>query len=135
MSEDAPSETDPVQEGHYDDDRADGDATVEAVATLLEDETVRTILTETSIQPMSASELRERCPASQPTIYRRLEDLRDLDLVTEQTRPDPEGGHHRKVYVPTLDHVRVDLEAGALEARVVRQEDMADRFTSLVEGM
>lgn len=135
MSEDAPPENAPVEDGPPDDGRADGDATVEAVATLLEDETVRTILTETSIQPMSASELSERCPASRPTIYRRLEDLRDLDLVAEQTRPDPEGGHHRQVYVPTLDHVRVDLEDGALEARVVRQEDMADRFTRLVEGM
>jgi DNA-binding transcriptional ArsR family regulator len=111
------------------------DATVERVAALLEDETVRTILTETSVTPMSATELSERCPASQPTIYRRLDDLRALDLIDERTRPDPDEGHHRQVYVPTLDHVRVDLRDGTLEATVARREDMADRFTRLVEGM
>ena len=120
--------TDPAVEGG-------ADPSVEAVAALLEDETVRTILTETSMQPMAASELEEHCAASRPTIYRRLQDLRDLDLVVERTRPDPEGGHHRQVYAPTLDHVRVDLEAGTLAARVVRRRDMADRFTRLVEGM
>lgn len=117
------------------DGRPTGDPTVEAVASLLEDETVRTILTETSTQPMTASELADRCGASQPTVYRRLEDLRDLDLVAERTRPDPEGGHHRQEFVPTLDHVRVDLREGTLAARVVRREAMADRFTRLVEGM
>ncbi len=111
------------------------ESTVDAVATLLADETVRAILTETSSRPMAASELTEHCDASQPTIYRRLEDLRELDLVVEQTRPDPDRGHHRQVYAPTLDHVRVDLEPGRLAARIVRREDMADRFTRLVEGM
>jgi len=111
------------------------DADVEEIARLLADDTVRTILTETSDQPMSATELDERCAASKPTIYRRLEDLRDLDLVDERTRPDPVGGHHRQVFVPTLDHVRVDLETGRLETRIARREDLADRFTRLVEGM
>lgn len=111
------------------------DDRVEEIARLLADETIRTILTETSNRPMSATELHEQCAASKPTIYRRLEELRDVDLVAEQTRPDPEEGHHQQVFVPTLDHVRVDLETGRLEARIARREDMADRFTRLVEEM
>lgn len=111
------------------------DCDVEAIASLLEDETVRTILTETSLEPMSAADLSERCPASQPTIYRRLEDLREYDLVEEQTKPDPTGGHHRTVFAPTLSEVHVDLAEGRIDLEITRRRDMADQFTSLIEGI
>lgn len=108
---------------------------IEEVAALLEDETVRTILEETSTEPMSAQTLSERCDVSEPTIYRRIEDLRACDLVVEQTRPDPEGGHHRQVYAPNLDRVTVDLTDGDLSIAIQRRETMADRFTELIEQM
>lgn len=108
---------------------------VETVAGLLEDQTVRKILTETSQEPMSATTLKERCEASGPTIYRRLERLREAGFVVEQTRPDPEGGHHRQVYAPDLDRITIDLAAGTLSVDITRRERMADRFTRLVEEM
>jgi len=107
---------------------------VETVAGLLEDQTVREILTETNREPMSASRLKERCDASGPTIYRRLERLREAGFVVEQTRPDPDEGHHRSVYAPNLDRVIVDLDGHSLSVRVRRRESMADRFTRFVEG-
>lgn len=103
------------------------------VAGLLEDETVRSILTVTSQEPMSASTLKSHCDASGPTIYRRLERLQRHDLVVERTQPDPDGGHHRKVYAANLDSVRVDLVDGTFHVTVDRNESMADRFTRLVE--
>ncbi|WP_137285097.1 helix-turn-helix domain-containing protein [Halorussus salinisoli] len=111
------------------------DCDVEDIAALLEDETVRTILTETSIEPMSANALSERCGASEPTIYRRLEDLRACDLLEERTKLDPTAGHHHKVYSPRLERVTVELVEGSLTVEVKRHEDIADRFTDLVEGM
>lgn len=108
---------------------------IEDIAALLEDETVRTILTATSDEPMSASELSDRCGVSEPTIYRRLEELRACDLVEEQTRPDPAGGHHHKVYAPRLQRVIVELDDGTLALTVRRRESMADRFTDLIEGI
>ena len=108
---------------------------VETIGSLLEDPTVRTILTETSREPMSATTLSERCTASQPTVYRRLEDLRECELLVERTQPDPEGGHHRTVYTTNLRRIAVDLEDGTLHLRIERREDMADRFTRLIEGM
>lgn len=111
------------------------DCDIEAVAALLEDETVRTILTETSEEPMAASTLSDRCGVSEPTIYRRLEDMRECNLVEEQTRPDPSGGHHHQVYTPRLKRVTVELEEGTLEMTVQREQNMADRFTNLVERM
>lgn len=108
---------------------------VETIAALLEDETVRTILAETSVEPMSASTLSDRCGASQPTVYRRLDDLRERDLLVEQTRPDPTGGHHHTVYATDFRRVTVDLDDGNFSLQIDRQEDIADRFTALVKGM
>lgn len=111
------------------------DQDLETVAGLLEDRTVREILTETSVEPMSARRLKTRCDASGPTIYRRLERLRESDFVVEQTRLDPEGGHHRRVYTPNVERILVALEEGAFTLQIDRPETMADRFTRLVEQM
>jgi len=108
---------------------------VGTVGSLLGDPTVRTILVETSQEAMTATTLSDHCEASQPTVYRRLEDLRECDLLVERTRPDPAGGHHRTVYATNVRRVTVDLQDGRLELSIDRQEDMADRFTRLVEGM
>jgi len=107
---------------------------VATVAALLADECARTILTETAKEPMSAEVLSERANVSTPTIYRRLSDLREHDLVTEQTRLDA-GGHHYKVYAATLDRVIVDLTDDGFELQITRRERMADRFTQFIEGM
>ena len=84
---------------------------------------------------MSATDLEQRCDASGPTIYRRLERLREHDLVVERTRPDPDGGHHSQVYAPNLRRVTVELRDGRFEVEIDHREDMADRFTRLIEGM
>lgn len=111
------------------------DPDIETVAGLLEDQTVREILVETSREPMSARTLKDHCDVSGPTIYRRLEQLREVDFVVEQTRPDPDGGHHRQVYSPNLDRIVIDLDEEALSIEITRRERMADRFTRLVEEM
>lgn len=114
----------------------DGDGTGAAtVVELLDDEYARAILAETSVEPMSATELAERCGASNPTIYRRIERLRELDLLAERQVLDPDG-HHYSEYKARLDRVTVDLEEGAFEVHVARtEEDAVDRFTRLYEGL
>lgn len=108
---------------------------IERIAAVLEDQTARTILIETSQEPMSATMLSERCGVSEPTIYRRLEDLRECDLLVEGTKPDPAGGHHRTMYTTNFERLTVELRNGAFEIRVDRREDPADRFTRLIEGV
>lgn len=108
---------------------------VERIGALLEDPAVRTILTKTSQEPMSATTLSDHCDVSQPTVYRRLEDLRESGLLVEQTQLDPDGGHHRTVYSTNLERITIELSDGTLEVRVDRRENMADRFTRLIEGM
>lgn len=107
---------------------------VAAITTLLADECARTILAETATEPMSADALSERCDVSPQTVYRRLDDLKEHDLVTEQTQLDADG-HHRKVYSATLDQVVVDLSTDGFELQLTRRERMADQFTQFIEEM
>lgn len=111
------------------------DVDLETVASLLGDDVVRAILTATSQEPMSATELSDHCDRSLPTVTRRLDRLTDADLVAETTRPRADG-HHDTVYAPTLSSVRVDLADGEFETAVERADgDAADRLTSMWRGL
>lgn len=110
------------------------EATLEAVLALLDDDHARSILTATSLEPMSAKELSDHCDVSQATAYRRVERLTDAGLVAERTRPRADG-HHDTVYVATLDELSVRLRDGELKFDVDRRsDDVADRLTRLWEG-
>lgn len=100
---------------------------------LLDDEYARSILTKTSKQPMSAQTLSTECDASLPTIYRRLNDLEEENLVEKRTQLEADG-NHRAVYEATVEHVEVDIVDGDLTVRVT-ERDTADRFTQVWEDM
>jgi predicted transcriptional regulator len=105
----------------------------ETVGELLEDEYVRSILVETNIEPVSANELAERCEASEPTIYRRFNRLRKLDMIEEKQALDPDG-HHYKLFAARLERVTVKLTDGGYEVTVDRAtEDAVNSFTELYE--
>ena len=104
---------------------------LDTIVELLNDETVRTILQETSVESLSATELAERCDASQQTLYRRLEQLEDAGLVEDRTRVRKDG-HHDTVYTATLGHVSITLHDGKLRIDVERVgTEPADQLTNL----
>ena len=106
-----------------------------SIVELLDDEYARDILAATSTEPMSAEQLAERCEASPPTVYRRLDRLREFDLVDATQQLDPEG-HHYEVFSARLVRVEVELVDGTYHVEVERRErDAADRFTELFEGL
>ena len=111
------------------------DADVATVAGLLDDEYARAILAATSVSAMSADELAESIDASPPTVYRRIDRLREHDLVTADRRLDPDG-HHYEVFSARLARVEVELDDGEYAVAIERREpDAADRFTELFEGL
>jgi len=112
------------------------DPDFETVVGLLEDEYARSILTALSEEPMSASELSERCDHSLPTVYRRTDRLVAAGLVAERTRPRSDG-HHDTVYVARLDELSVRLRDGELRYEVEHREepDVADRLTNMWEEL
>lgn len=102
---------------------------------VLSDEYARAILAETSVHPMSAKELGERCDASLPTIYRRIDRLQACGLLDERTQPQRDGNHY-SVYAATLDRFVLELDDGEFAAEVEgHDEDPADRLTRLWEGL
>jgi DNA-binding transcriptional ArsR family regulator len=110
------------------------DDELDAITELLEDDYARSILRETSEEPLSAEELSDRCDMSPPTVYRRLNRLAEHDLVTV-TREVDSSGHHYKMYEARLSRVTIDLESGEFEVTIERTQDAADRFTELVEEL
>lgn len=101
------------------------------VVGLLDDEHVRSILTETSAEPLSVAELAERCGVSDSAIYRRTDRLVAADLLSEQTRPRSDG-HHDTVYVAALERFELSVRDGDLDWTVERGEtDVADELTRL----
>ncbi|WP_201741583.1 ArsR/SmtB family transcription factor [Salinigranum halophilum] len=101
---------------------------------LLDDEYARRILAHLDQEPMSATELSERCDASPPTVYRRLDRLQRCGLLTEETRIDDRGNHYA-VYESRFEGLAVVMDDGEFVVDLSRRADPADRFTNLWEGM
>jgi DNA-binding transcriptional ArsR family regulator len=108
---------------------------VEAVASLLDDDYAREILEAARDEPLSAEALSEACDASPSTIYRRIERLQAEDLIEDELRLDPHG-HHYKVYSTQVRQLTFELGDDGFVCAVdrAREEDSVDRFTRLYEG-
>lgn len=108
-----------------------GETSLETVIALLDDEHIRSVLTVTSDEPKSASELADHCDISPSSVYRRLDRLREADLIDEQTRPRSDG-HHDTVYVSRLDRFELSIDSGELQWNIDRSsDDVADQLTRL----
>lgn len=101
---------------------------------ILDDEFNREILAATSIEPMSAQDLLDRFEMSKTTVYRRIEQLEELDLLTEQMVVDRDGNHYR-VFEANFDGASIDLDEGYFDITIHFNEDVADRFTRLWDGI
>jgi DNA-binding transcriptional ArsR family regulator len=119
----------------------DEDQAPAEVLDLLSDEYARDILAATSTEPMSANSLSERCDASLPTIYRRIERLQEQDLLEQRLRID-EDGTQREVYSARLASFSLELDAGSYESTIERtdrdpihEEDTVDRLKRMWEGL
>lgn len=106
----------------------------EKVLELLDDPYARAILIETREKPLSAEALSEIIDASRSTVYRRIERLREQDLVLVEQRIDPEGNHY-EAYTARLERVTIELTDDGFVTNIDRAEeaDPADRFTRLYE--
>ncbi|WP_435334613.1 helix-turn-helix domain-containing protein [Haloarchaeobius sp. TZWWS8] len=106
----------------------------EAVLALLGDATVRTILAAASREALSAKELGAVCDTSVSTVYRRVDELVDHELLVERTRIE-DGGTHVSVYETAVRGFDVGLEDGAWAVEPNRREDAAGRFTNIWEDI
>jgi hypothetical protein len=92
---------------------------------LLGDELARTILALTSVEALSADALSDRCSSSQPTVYRRLDELQEYDLLEQRTEYDVDGNHY-KTYECQLQEVCVGVENGSFTVDLRLRRDVVD---------
>jgi DNA-binding HxlR family transcriptional regulator len=78
------------------------------VVSLLGDEYTRTVIETLGEKALSAQEIDEQTDMSRPTIYRRINDLKDSGMVETKTRLDGDG-HHKEVFMLTIDEVTVSI--------------------------
>ena len=79
----------------------------------LGDECARIILVATSESPRTAKELTERTDSSSATVYRRINDLIESNLLEECIRFE-EDGSHTTAYEATIDHLSVRIDADGI---------------------
>jgi predicted transcriptional regulator len=84
---------------------------------LLDDQYARTILEATREEALRARELIDRCEASKPTVYRRLNRLEDAGLVASRQAYDPDG-HHCQVFRATFEAAVVDVGPDGIDAEL-----------------
>ncbi len=88
----------------------------------LGDECARIILVATSEKPRTAKELTERTDSSSATVYRRISDLIESDLVEECIRFE-EDGSHTTAYEATIDHLTVRIDADGICVSPVAEDE------------
>ncbi|TKX73152.1 MULTISPECIES: helix-turn-helix domain-containing protein [Halorubrum] len=97
----------------------DGSRFARRLLDALSEETNRTILSLLD-EPASVAEVVERCDIPMSTVYRRLDTLSELDLVTEHVAIDAERGKYRR-YERNVRRVSISVgDEGRLRARVER---------------
>ncbi|OIB58203.1 winged helix-turn-helix domain-containing protein [Natrialba sp. SSL1] len=77
-------------------------------------------------EPMTASELTNRCEIPQSTLYRKLELLTDSTLL-EETTEIRRDGHHASKYAVAFDEISIGLdEDRSLAVQIDRPARTAD---------
>lgn len=89
---------------------------------ILGDECARKILVATSDGPKTAKELAQRTDRSSATVYRRINNLLESELVSECIRFD-ETGSHVTAYEATIDTLSISIHAEGIDVSVHRREE------------
>ena len=111
-----------------------GDQSVDAVLDTIGDERTRTVLAAIAQKPGSVKDLTERLELSRATIYRRVETLREHDLVEERTLVADDGNHYN-VYWSEFNGTMVTLDDDGYDVRVLREGDLSDQLTQLRDDL
>ncbi|WP_312911984.1 helix-turn-helix domain-containing protein [Natronosalvus caseinilyticus] len=93
---------------HVNDTATESTVNPAAQLDVLGDECARTILVAASEGPRTAKELTERTDCSSATIYRRINNLLESELLAECIRFEPDGTH-TTAYESTVDRVQVEI--------------------------
>jgi DNA-binding Lrp family transcriptional regulator len=123
-----------MSEGGDQPDPGPGDDVTEAILNTFGDRRARHVLATVGREPRSAKDIAEELDLSLPTVYRRIEDLQDHDLVVDRTEIADDGNHYR-IFESNFESTVISLDGGEYEVRVFRQGKVPDRFARLWDDL
>lgn len=94
------------------------------------DPVARAALVLASEQPRSASEIADELGVSDQTVYRRIDELLDLDLVQEHRRIGENGNQYIE-YETMLDAVTFAIDGGGYDVDLRMRQDLTDDFEAM----
>jgi len=114
----------------------DEERTIEEILDTIGDEKARGILAAITEDPRSAKELAEATETSLPTVYRRIEMLKEYELINSKTLVADDGNHY-EIYESNFDStvIRLEDDTGEYDIRIYRKENVPDRFASLWDDL
>jgi DNA-binding transcriptional ArsR family regulator len=89
----------------------------------------RQILVLASSKSLAADDLASRLDVSEPTVYRRLNTLRDYDLLRVDHQIQANGNNY-KTFETTLKRVAFEIEDGGYTIDLQVRQNLADQFES-----
>lgn len=88
----------------------------------LRDRYTRKILYELADENLTGSEIHERVGFSKTTVYRRLDALEELNVVSTTLRIDPDG-HHANVYILECEEIQFDMDEESSRPKLIQVGD------------
>lgn len=107
---------------------------IEDILDTMGDQHARRVIIALHERELSAKELSEQTELSLPTIYRRIELLKEHDLVKEKTIVAEDGNHYR-IFECNFDSTLIRLSEDKFDVRIYRTENLPDRFDSLWDDL
>lgn len=108
-----------------------------SVVGALDDGCAREVLVLTAGKARSADEIAGLSTSSRSTVYRRIRELVELDLLAESQELDPHG-HHFNTYRARLSEVSIDLDEDGFHIELDRkdiEDDAVARLNRLTERL
>lgn len=116
---------------------AEGGTDEEPIQDILDtigDRRARHVLATIAHESRSAKEIAEELNLSLPTVYRRIEELENHDLVDGRTEIAADGNHYR-VFECAFNSTVISLDDGEYEVQVFREGNVPDRFADLWDDL
>lgn len=107
----------------------------DAILAALGDPPSRALLLELNVSPRSAQELIQRCALPQATVYRKLRELQDAELVGVQRSVITADGHRTDLFRSRLIEARLRYEGSRLEVRAAFRDLSSERMADLWDAV
>lgn len=107
---------------------------IEDILNTLGDKEARRILAAISREARSAKELANCLDFSLPTVYRRLELLREQELIKDRTELADDGNHYN-LYVCNFSRTILSLDDGEFEVQVYHEDSPSERLNDLWDDL